>query len=225
MVFKSVALYWSLPFPYIWSVKTRQMSDSIRDSGFFVAVGILLAVLIIGGIAAAGFKIPALRLPGMGNVASEGTLKILVTDDPIRDLRHLNITIDSFEVHRNDTDEWISISIEGGRASFDLLALKNENITEEAATGPVQPGNYTMIRMHVVKGLAFTNATLDDEAGTIIPLNIPSTELKIPVHFEIKAGQTTTIILDITADSVQIASNPEHNLRPVVKPIVTPPKP
>src|SRR3972149_4466401 len=116
MVFKSVALYWSLHFPCVWSVKTKQMSDSIRDSGFFLAVGILLAVLIIGGIAAAGFRIPALRLPSM--ISDKGTLIIKVTDAPVRDLKHLNITIDSFEVHRNDTDEWLSISIEGGQVSF-----------------------------------------------------------------------------------------------------------
>ena len=163
-----------------------------------------------------------LHTPNIGNVASEGTLKILVTDAPVRDLKHLNITIDSFEVHRNDTDEWISVRIEGGQVSFDLLALKNGNITEEAAVGTIPPGNYTMIRMHVVEGLAYTNATLDDDSA--IPLNVPSEKIRIPVHFEIEAGQTTTVILDITADSVHIASNPDHNFRPVVKPIVTPPK-
>jgi len=200
----------------------KQMSDSIHDAGFFAAIGILLAVLIIGGIAFAGFKIPVLRLPSM--VSDEGTLILKVTDAPVRDLKQLNITIDSFEVHRNDTDEWISIHIEGGRVSFDLLHLKNGNITEDAAIDAVRPGNYTMIRMHIVEGLEFTNATLDDEASTVIPLNVPSEKIKIPVHFEIKAGESTTIILDITADSVHIAQNPEHNLRPVVKPIVMPPK-
>jgi len=198
------------------------MSDNIRDMGFFAAVGILSAVLIIGGIVAAGFKIPTLRLPGMGHLYNEGTLAIFVTDAPVRDLKQLNITIDSFEVHRNETDEWISIPIEGDRVSFDLLALKNGNITEEAAIGTVPEGNYTMIRMHIVEGLEFTNATLDD--NSVIQLNVPSEKIKVPVHFEIKAGQTTSIILDITTDSVQIASNPAHNFRPVVKPIVTPPK-
>jgi len=199
------------------------MSDSIHNTGFFAAVGMLLAILIIGGIAAAGFKIPTLRLPSIGQTANEGTLVLLVTDAPVRDLKHLNITIDSFEIHRNDTDEWINLTIQDGQISFDLLALKNGNLTEEAATETVPEGNYTMIRMHIVEGLEFTNATLDD--GTAIPLNVPSEKIKIPVHFEIEAGQTTSIILDITADSVNIASNPEHNLRPVVKPIVTPPKP
>jgi len=199
------------------------MSDSIRDTGFFAAMGMLLAILIIGGIAAAGFKIPTLRLPSIGQTANEGTLVLLVTDAPVRDLKHLNITIDSFEIHRNDTDEWINLTIQDGQVSFDLLALKNGNLTEEAAIETVPEGNYTMIRMHIVEGLQFTNATLDD--GTAISLNVPSEKIKIPVHFEIEAGQTTSIILDITADSVHIASNPEHNLRPVVKPIVTPPKP
>jgi len=204
-------------------VKNREMSDSLHETGFFAVIGILLAILIIGGIAVAGFKIPVLKLPSI--VSDKGTLMIKVTDAPIRDLKQLNITIDSFEVHSNDTDEWISVHIEGDRVSFDLLHLKNGDITEDAAIDAVPAGNYTMIRMHIVEGLAFTNATLNDEAGTVIPLNVPSEKIKIPVHFEIKQGETTTIILDITADSVHIASNPEHNLRPVVKPIVMPPKP
>jgi hypothetical protein len=193
------------------------MSGSIRNIGAFAVVGVLLAVLVIGGIAFAGIKIPGF------SQTTEGTLKILVTDAPIRDLKQLNITIDSFEVHRNETNEWINIPIDGGQASFDLLALKNGNITAEAAVGAIPPGNYTMIRMHVVEGLAFTNATLDDDS--VIPLNVPSEKIKIPVRFEIETGQTTTVILDITADSVQIASNPDHNFRPVIKPIVMPPKP
>ena len=198
------------------------MSNNIRKTAFFAATGIIIATLIIGGIAAAGFKIPTLRLPGMGHLYNEGTLAILITDAPVRDLKQLNITIDSFEIHRNDPDEWIDIQIDNGRVSFDLLALKNGNITEEAAIGMVPEGNYTMIRMHVVEGLEFTNATMDD--NSVIELNVPSEKIKIPVHFEIKTGQTTSIILDITADSVHIASNPEHNFRPVIKPIVTPPK-
>jgi hypothetical protein len=199
------------------------MADEIRDIGIFAAAGILVAVLIIAGVVAGGIRFPSLRLPSM--VSDKGTLIIKITDAPVRDLKHLNITIDSFEVHRNDTDEWITIPIGGGRVSFDLLHLKNGNITADAAIGAVQPGNYTMIRMHIVEGLEFTNATLDDDAGTVIPLNVPSEKIKIPVHFEIKAEETTTIILDITADSAHIASNPDHNLRPVIKPIVTPPKP
>jgi len=191
--------------------------------GIFAAAGILVAVLIIGGIVAGGIHFPNLRLPSM--VSDKGTLMIKITDAPVRDLKYLYITIDSFEVHRNDTDEWISVHIDGDQVSFDLLHLRDKNLTKDAAIDALQPGNYTMIRMHIVEGLEFTNATLNDEAGTVIQLNVPSEKIKIPVHFEIKTGETTTIILDITADSVHIASNPDHNLRPVVKPIVMPPKP
>jgi len=202
-------------------VKNRKMTDEIRDLGVFAAAGILVAVLIIAGVVVGGIRFPSLRLPSM--VSDKGTLIIKITDAPVRDLKHLNITIDSFEVHRNDTDEWLSIPIDGGQVSFDLLHLRDKNITKDAAISAVDPGNYTMIRMHIVEGLQFTNATLDN--GDYFEVRVPSEKIKIPVHFEIKAGETTTIILDITADSAQIASNPDHNLRPVVKPIVTPPKP
>ena len=59
--------------------------------------------------------------PMMLPVTNAGTLIIKVTDAPV-DLKHLNMTIDSFEV-RNKTDGWITVPIEGGRVSFDLLQL------------------------------------------------------------------------------------------------------
>ncbi|MDQ1279456.1 MAG: hypothetical protein QG670_718 [Thermoproteota archaeon] len=177
----------------------------------FGGTGILIAILIIA--------ITPMILP----VANAGTLVIKVTDAPV-DLKHLNLTVDSFEV-KNKTDSWISIPITGGRISFDLLSLNG--VTLDAAMSNLKPGNYTMIRMHVVEGLAFTNATSNIEGSQPFAVRVPSEKIKIPVEFEIKTGDTTIVILDIMANAewrISIANNPENNLNPVIKPTVIPPK-
>ena len=134
------------------------------------------------------------------------------------------MTIDSFEV-RNKTGGWINVPINGGRVSFALLQLNG--VTLDAALGNLKPGNYTMIRMYIIEGLEFTNATRNVDGSEPFAVRVPSDKIKIPVEFEIKAGDTTIVILDILADAewrIAIANNPEHNLNPAIKPSVIPPK-
>ena len=215
MVFKSVALYWSLPFPCVWSVKTRQMSDSIRDSGFLVAVGILLAVLIIGGIAAAGFKIPALRFPAF--VSNKGTLTLQVTDKPA-ELQHLNITIDKLSIQKDEggSETWIDLElIDGKPIYFDLLALQNVSLTLSKTEIPT--GNYTMIKMHVLTA----NATKLD--GSIVELNkVPSENIKVLLkpHLMMQSGGAITITIDLEPETAQIAISHSLNLKPTMKAMV-----
>ena len=176
----------------------------------FGGTGVLIAILIIA------------MTPMMLPVADAGTLVIKVTDAPV-DLEHLNMTVNSLEV-RNETGHWIDVPIVGGRISFDLLQL--DGVTLEAALGNLDPGNYSMIRMHVVEGLEFTNATSNVEGSQPFAVRVPSEKIRIPIEFEIKSGDTTIVILDITADTewrIAIANNPAHNLNPVIKPTVIPP--
>ena len=84
-----------------------------------------------------------------------------------------------------------------------------------------------MIRMHVVEGFEFTNATSTDVGSGPFAVRLPSEKIKIPVEFEIKAGETPIVILDIMADAewrIAIANNSAHNLNPIIKPTVIPPE-
>jgi len=73
-----------------------------------------------------------------------------------------------------------------------------------------------MIRMHVVEGFEYTNATLSD--GREISINVPSDKIKIITPtFEIREDEITTIILDLQVDKIHLANNPEHNLSPALK--------
>ena len=185
------------------------MSDNIRNTVFFAAVGILFAILIIGGIAAAGFKIPALRLPSM--IAEEGTLIIKIMDKPV-ELKHLNITIDWIKI-QDQNEDWVDLVIKDGAPFyFDLLAL--QNVTETLSETIIPAGNYTMIKMHVLTA----NATYPDNSTA--PLNVPSDVIKVILkpHLKMKASGSITVLIDLQPDDLKsIAVSRKLNLRPVIR--------
>ncbi len=180
-------------------------------------MGLLAAMLIIAAVSLSSMILPNIFPPV---TAKTGTLMVKVTDAPVRDLKHLNLTINSLEVC-NETGNWTALPILGGVASFDLLQL--ENVTRDLALGEIPPGNYTKIRMQIVSA----NATLAD--GTVIQLRVPPGHIDIRVHFEIKAGKTTSLVIDIIVDKVNIAergrSGKPANLNPQFKAIMIPPPP
>jgi len=193
----------------------NKMSDSIHNAGFFAAIGILLATLIIGSIAVAGFKIPSLRLPSL--FANRGTLTIKVMDAPT-ELEHLNITIDKLSIHKaNDTDEaWINLElIDGEPIYFDLLALQNVSLTLSRTEIPA--GNYTMIRMHVLTA----NATYMD--GSTDPLRVPSSYIKVLLkpHLIMQSGAAITITIDLEPETAKIHISHSLNLKPTMKAMVS----
>jgi len=61
------------------------------------------------------------------------------------------------------------------------------------------------------------NATFAD--GRILNLTVPPEHIDVIVHFEIKPGASTTVILDMQADWVAISQS--GNLRPVLKATVS----
>jgi len=73
---------------------------------------------------------------------------------------HLNITLDSFEVKKDDGN-WAEIDVFGGSASFNLLRDQEISIATEVVD--LELGSYSAIRFQVVRGLEFTNATLSTE--------------------------------------------------------------
>jgi hypothetical protein len=180
-----------------------------RNIFTFAVIGILIAA----GLIAVGTLGPTVLLPAIFP-AKAGTLDIKVTDAPVQDLSSLNITVDQFEVHQQETDQWINVTITSGQVTFDLVKLRN--ITQDAALDQIPLGNYTKIRMHILSSIGQID-------GGDVTVRFPPNKLDIIVHFEVKAGQTTSIILDIQVDTFKIAENPQHNATPVIKATVIPP--
>jgi len=188
------------------------MAYSSKKILYYGSIGVIAAVLLIMAV----YSPAILSIFQAG--AKTGTLVVKVTDAPVPDLRHLNLTINNVEVS-NETGNWETLSISGGSMYFDLLQL--ENVTKDLAINSIPVGNYTKIRMQIVTA----NATLAD--NRTITLNVPSGHIDIKVHFEIKAGKTTSLLIDIIVDKIEIAergkSGKPANLNPQFKAIISPP--
>jgi hypothetical protein len=186
------------------------MENRTRIIGLRAAAGFIIAITIILAVFASGIQLPTVR-------ARTGTLTVLLTDAPA-DLKHLNITIDSLAVlNVDDTDEnWIDLSFVGEdeEVYFDLLALYD--VTMELSTEEIPAGTYTKLRMTIKTA----NAT--KTGGEIIdPLEVPPGKLDIIIHFEIKAEDTTVLLIDMEADWVAISQS--NRLRPVFKATIAEP--
>jgi Domain of unknown function (DUF4382) len=155
---------------------------------------IVLVMLIAGGAGA---------YYGLFSSSAYGTVSIGIKDQPVQSISHLYLTISNIELQGNENST--STFQSGSTSSFDLLSLVN--VSKMLGSASVRPGNYTMIRFTVVSAIASI-------AGQNVTLNVPSDEVKVPIHFEITSGKVTTIILDITADNALISSS--MNFRPVV---------
>jgi len=157
-------------------------------------IAIAIVVLIIAGAAVYYYE--------ANYSVGKGTLSLAVTDAPIGSVSHLYLTISSIELQGNGNS---STTYQAGSIQFDLLSLLN--VTKLLGNVSIPAGNYTMIRFTVSSAVATI-------AGVNSTLNVPSGEVKLPVQFQVKSGETTRIVVDITADMTIISAS--GNLRPVV---------
>jgi hypothetical protein len=200
-LFKSIKLNPSKPFPSR-DVKTRMVMKKV---GIYGAAGFAVAVLIIAGIITSGLK-----LPGFYN---RGTLIVKLTDEPV-ELEHLNVTITDLAVHKavpnGGEGEWMTLPFVEDKTSFYVDILSLQNVSRDMSVAELLPGNYTTIRLTI----STANATYSD--GTVVnPLLVPPGHIDVIVHFEIKAGETTTLLVDMTGHISETDS-----LAPVLKAIV-----
>ena len=162
----------------------------MKASTLALAVGV--AVIIVVAAAA------VLLYGGRGN----GTVILGVTDAPVSNVSHIYVTISNVALQAQGNT---TISYKVDSTQFDLLSLTN--VTKILGSNSIEAVNYTMIRFTVTSAVATIS-------GSNVTLTVPSGEVKVPVHFQVKSGETTKIVLDITADMTNISA--AHNLRPVV---------
>ena len=159
----------------------------------------------------------------------KGTVKILLTDAPFPSgqVAEANITIDKIEINKTgDTDEFIVLSEE--TKTFNLLDLRN-GITAELAEVELEDGTYNQIRMRIVDA----NIVLNDEAGPVFDLKIPSgtsSGLKIMIKngLVVTEGSLSSVLLDFdVSQSFIVQGNPKTKVgikgfifKPVVRAVV-----
>ncbi len=139
---------------------------------------IVVAVVVVAALGAYG-------LVG----GASGAVSIYVKDAP-ESWAHVNVTFSEVQIHkasaRNDSG-WHSLSIKNG--TVDLVALTNASSL--LASSNVPAGMYTQIRIVV------SSATGVMSNGTEVAFTVPSGELKTTHPFNVTAGQTDRITLEI----------------------------
>jgi anti-sigma-K factor RskA len=171
-----------------------------------VATAAVALVLIIALIV-----VPAITRPSR----AAGTLQVRVTDaknEPV--VSAINVTFDNITVHRagegDEDGEWVVVAKDLNK-TVDLLQLSG--MGELLGERDIEAGEYTQIRVGVVKvEVEFTvNGVTETEEVMLEPAEdavLPSGELKFIRNFEIKADDTTVIIIDfdVSADKSVVST-------------------
>ena len=190
------------------------MENGSKKVGLRMAAGVLVAITIIVAVFASGVTFPGLEnSPSLGS--EQGRLTVLLKDAPV-DLEQLLITISDLEVHKvGDGEaggEWMSL-LEDGEVipEFDLLLYQGDE-TLELVSRNIPDGTYNKIRMYVSK--AFADYT-EDFGRDDDYVNVPPGKIDVITEFELAAGGSRIVIIDMEPDWVAISKS--NNLRPVLK--------
>ncbi|HEU4402818.1 MAG TPA: DUF4382 domain-containing protein [Candidatus Polarisedimenticolia bacterium] len=174
--------------------------------------GLLLVVLAL----------PACSRSGSASLADQGQIQIHLTDAPIdlSNVSNVDVTITGVRVYpgveeMNGTDT-APIVVTSHPQTFNLMSLTG-GATTLLASSALPAGFYQRIRLDISAArLVFTDGTPNAD------LKIDSNKVDIPIRFEVKASDTTSVTLDFKADaSVQVnaTGSGEYILRPVVTPV------
>ena len=98
----------------------------------------------------------------------------IMTDTPDINVTELKLTIDRLEVGLQDGG-WSEIEIPGGRVSFDLFRLQGTFIGDVISQLELE----SVVRMHMVRGFEYVNATLSN--GDVVDVVLPSEYIEVTV--------------------------------------------
>ena len=158
---------------------------------------IVVIVMIVAAVGAYALLQPA-----------TGTMSIYVKDDAFA-WKHVNVTFSEVRVHQASADNdtgWQTISIEND--VIDLAALVN--VSELLASSAIPAGKYTQVRIVVesATGMMFN--------GTHVAFDVPSGELKTTHPFDLPAGDTKRLTLEIDLEHSIVQNASGWNFKPVL---------
>jgi hypothetical protein len=195
---------------------TMRMAYNARRIFYYATTGVLSAIILIALTTSTPM---ILEYINPKEELTTGTLLVKLMDAPV-ELEELWVNITSLETNSKEQG-WIELTFVDDPGNpgnpleslwVDILTL--QNVTMDLSITEIPLGNYTKLRMYV--NAASANFTGPEEE--LVPLTVPPEKIDIKIHFEIKAGQTTELLVDMQADWVSVNKN--HKLRPVLKAVV-----
>ena len=155
------------------------------------------------------FALPIILLLS-GCVSSDGTgnFQIYLKDQPI-DADEILVTISEISVQKEDEG---FLTIWSGEETYDLLKLQKQE--EKIIDITLEAGTYTQIRLVVIAG----QIVISKESHE---MKVPSSEVKIPLVFDIMPDGATEILLDFEAEHsihvVNAGQSEQYILKPVIR--------
>ena len=155
------------------------------------------------------FALPIiLLLSGCASSDRTGNFQIYLKDQPI-DADEILVTISEISVQKKDEG---FLTIWSGEETYDLLKLQKKE--EKIIDITLEAGTYTQIRLVVTAGQIVITGKSND-------MVVPSSEVKIPVVFNVIKGSVTEILLDFEAEHsihvVNAGQSEQYILRPVIR--------
>lgn len=170
------------------------------------SVAIVLAIALVVVVGGAGIYM------AVSSSSDSGRISIYVKDLPA-EWTHVNITFSEVKIHKansgNDSG-WQTLPMRN--QTLDLASLTN--VSALLATGNVDAGKYTQIRLVVVSAVG-TMAN-----GTIVNFTVPSGELKTTHPFNVTSGHTETLTLDFDLSKSIIHTGSGWKFKPVLGSVV-----
>ena len=159
----------------------------------FGAAGVAIAALLILAFIPARKEIGVSPIVALQGIPGYG-LQVVKIGEEESGIVDLNIALEGFEVRRAD-GVWAEVP--GGRVSLDLRRDREASFT--AGAGGLYAGSYDAIRFSVVRGLEFTNATLEN--GDVIGVDVPDLKVEIETStFNVVEG-TVSLLVDLRTGS------------------------
>ncbi len=160
--------------------------------------------------------VATLTLSGCINTRDQDTslTKIFISDAPVDDFDHINITFSQVRIHRAGYDNdsgWIYFN-DNTSKTIDLIYLHENNISAELGVENLSYGNYTKLWIVIEKATGILS-----ETGENITFDVPSGDLKIQQQFIINEENTNIDVeLDLNQSVLYVSQGGIYKLLPVI---------
>jgi uncharacterized protein DUF4382 len=158
---------------------------------------------------------------GGSSSGGSGILSMSITDArPMlpSNVTNLFVTFDEVFVHKSG-GSWISLPLAQSPYTIDLLQFQDGNTTEFVPPTVLSSGEYTQVRVGVIRAtLRFNNGVIIEDKTVVIP----SANLKTDKNFtlDMAEGSAATIIIHFDLSQSLVVTGPQANPSYKLKPVL-----